>query len=129
MKALPTMIPRSTRVTSRVWRIQQCLLIIWFALGQVTSANAAGWSGASLVREIYPAPGHNGVFIRIESHVNPDGCASPSYYFLEKSNVLFNQIFALLMAAQARQAAINLQLVGCGGNNNLHPIIYQVIAS
>lgn len=110
-------------------KLLKSLLVVVLALPLSFSSLAAGWSGAYRVTEIYPAPGHNGVLIRIEQHSNPDNCSSPSYYFLEKSNVLFSQIFALLMSAQARQATINLQLVGCGGANSVHPIIYQVIAN
>ncbi|NOU52326.1 hypothetical protein HG263_17500 [Pseudoalteromonas sp. JBTF-M23] len=91
-----------------------------FALG--------GWSGASKISQIYPAPGENGILIKHGSMPNPDNCPSPSYYILKKDNILFNEIYALLVAAQARQASINIQVVGCGGSKDVFPSIFQVIA-
>ncbi|UTW44711.1 hypothetical protein KFE80_09930 [bacterium SCSIO 12696] len=92
-------------------------------------ALAAGWSGGANIQEIYPSPGNNGVFIKHGSMPNPDNCPSPGYYLLPKDNPLFSEIYALLMSAQARQATINIQIVSCGGENNLYPLIYQVIAN
>lgn len=92
------------------------------------SANADGWSGGSIIVEIYPSPGSNGVYIKHSSMPNPDTCSSPSYYFLDKNNIFFDEIFSLLMSAQARKSIINLHLSGCGGPNNIHPKIQQVIA-
>jgi hypothetical protein len=49
---------------------------------------------------------------------------------LEKSHPMFNQIFALAMAAQARGSLINFQYNGCGGAaGNSYPLIGQVIAN
>jgi hypothetical protein len=97
------------------------------------AANAAGWAGPAKVSAIYPSPGSGGAFIQTtssSSNVNPDNCSSPGYPLLEKSNPMFNQIFALAMAAQARGSLINFQYNGCGGPaGSSYPLIGQVIAN
>jgi len=91
-------------------------------------ASAAGWSGASTIDTLYPSPSHNGILIKHNSMPNPDGCPSSSYYILSKDNILFSEIYSLLLSSQARKSSINLQLVDCSGQNNTFPSINQVIA-
>jgi hypothetical protein len=90
--------------------------------------SAAGWSGETTILEIYPSPDNNGVLIKSASMPNPDKCPSPTYFILNRGNMFFDEIYSLLMSAQARKSTINLYLNDCMGANNVHPQIYQVIA-
>lgn len=91
---------------------------------------AAGWTDGK-IKEIYPAPAYNGILIKQETMINPDNCASSTYYLLKKDNPLFNEIYSLIISAQARESNIKLNLVNCKGvdeNANTLPSIFQVIS-
>lgn len=103
------------------------LCLVFVCIG----AWAAGWSSSLTVTEIYPAPSYNGILIKQSSMINPDSCASAAYYLLKKDNVLFNEIYTLLVSAQARKSNVRIHVSGCTGVNdtdNTYPEINQVIA-
>ncbi len=99
-------------------------------LGLVFSGGvyAGQWSGYAEIEAIYPSSSHNGVLIQHGSMPNPDSCSNSSWYVLEKDNPLFNEIFTLIAAAQARKSQVNLHVNGCGGYNNVHPVITLLIS-
>lgn len=101
------------------------------ALIMSSATLAAGWTSPLPTTEIYPAPGYNGVLVKQSSMTNPDGCAGSAYYLLKKDNIMFDELYALLMSSQARQSNIRFHLNGCAGVNagdNTYPLIFQAIA-
>lgn len=110
--------------------MKKYLLRLVFSIALIFNSSfssAAGWSGASTIDTLYPSPSHNGILIKHNSMPNPDGCPSSSYYILSKDNSLFNEIYTLLLSSQARKSSVNLQLLGCSGQNSVFPSINQVI--
>ncbi len=106
--------------------------VIWlFTISIIyTSANAGDWSGSSTILEIYPSSTNNGILIKHASMPNPDSCSPtpPAFYILDKDQMFFNEMFSLIMSAQARSSNINLYVNGCKGTNNKYPSITLVIA-
>ncbi len=104
------------------------VLIIGYLLCFSSATTAGDWSGSFKVTELYPSPDNNGVLIKQDVMVDPDSCGFDSFYVLEKDNVLFSQMFSLLMSAQARGAEVQIHLAGCSTHATPKPKISTLIA-
>ena len=103
--------------------------MLWVVLVLFNSAIfAGGWGGSTTVSEIYPSIDNNGVLVTQAVMIDPDTCNYSSHYVLEKDHVLFNEIFTLLMSAQARQSEVQIYLAGCSLHTTPKPKINAVIA-
>jgi len=89
------------------------------ALLLMSSASFAGqWTAFSPVFEVY-VHGQGDVYTTLEpstAHVNPDDCVNTSYLRMAPSNVNKEEIYQMILTAQASGQALSLYIDGCNGS-------------
>ena len=76
-------------------------------------ATAVTWTASEKVTLIHFWVGHNGVFVKQAQMISYPSCPRDDQYFLEKNHPFFDQVYALLMAAQVSGQPIQFQVDGC----------------
>ena len=108
--------------------LKKQILVLWVVSIVWSSTTLGQWSDEGKILSIYPSSSHGGVLVQHERMPNPDGCPNSTQYVLDKNHMFFTEIFSLLMSAQARGSNMNLHVDGCGGFNNVYPVITFVVA-
>lgn len=99
------------------------LILIYSAV--ISPVMAGEWNSWGKVEEIYTYPARNGVYFKLDNHVNPDSCASSAYVMLSKDNLLFSETYSLLLAAYSAKKSVTVFVAGCDGN---YPKIDMVLS-
>ena len=99
------------------------LLLLFIVL--VGPVKAGEWNNWGKVEEVYTYPARNGVYFKLDNHVNPDTCSSSTYLMLSKDNLLFGETYSLLLSAFSAKKSVRIFVAGCDGN---YPKIDMVLS-
>jgi len=91
------------------------LLIIFLTLIAPSACFAGTWTGWGEIVQVYPYPDRSIVYLRHTVTINPDSCASTSYYALPKSNSMFGDLYSLFLAGHSAKKQMKVFINGCEG--------------
>jgi len=97
------------------------LMLLGFSVFSLP-AFSGQWSAASkvLVTYAHTAHGGYGVFQLESMNTNPDNCTSPAYYVVSKANnPVFDEIYAMLLAAHLSEKKVQVWVSGCSPHNHM----------
>jgi len=78
-----------------------------------STINAAGaWTGYGEVDGLYIHSTNEGAFVKRGTVLNPDNCPNNDWYFLQKSNKNYNEVYSFLLAASASKQHIRVWIGG-----------------
>ena len=84
------------------------------------SSFAGGWGSREELTNVYPSTGVNGIYVAQSTMTNPDQCGRQDFYVLEKAHALFDEIYAMVLAARVSDKPIQFHVAGCV---NQRPVI------
>jgi hypothetical protein len=106
--------------------ILRIFLSLMVAVGYVNVSSAAGWSNDTTVTEIYSAGSKT--FVKFNEMINPDGCVSIYWIMLESSQLLYKDIFALLLSAKLTGSSVRYYVSACNTTTtSTYPILTQLM--
>jgi len=84
------------------------------------SSFAGGWGSREELTNVYPSTGINGIYIAQTTMTDPDQCGLQDFYILEKTHTLFDEIYAMVLAARVSGTPMQFHVSGCV---NQRPVI------
>ncbi len=87
------------------------------------SSFAGGWGSRVELTNVYPSTSVNGIYIAQTTMTDPDQCGLQDFYVLQKTHALFDEIYAIVLAARVSDKPIQFHVAGCV---NQRPIISLV---
>jgi len=87
------------------------------------SSFAGGWGSREALTIVYPSTSVNGIYIAQSTMADPDQCGQQDFYVLEKTHALFDEIYAMVLAARVSDKPIQFHVAGC---INQRPVISLV---
>ena len=89
-------------------------------------ANAGTWTPPVDIEVAYAHTGYGGygVYQISDTSINPDGCDTTWYVVSKTNNLVFSEIYALMLAAYTSGKQVRLFIDGCSPHN--HPEIQHV---
>lgn len=88
------------------------LFIGMFLYASVGMAQSTA-SGTTKATEVFVHTTNSGLYLRFEAMINPDGCTNTDFIFLPLSDPMFDQFYALMLAAYTTGKPVEYWVDGC----------------
>ena len=112
-----------SEVGGDIVRINLIVVFMVFFSGLSGLTQAASWGLQTTIIGYYSDPGTNNIVFTTANNQNPNTCSSSHYLVINSGASNFNQVFAMLVSAQAAGSPVALYYNGCLGP---YPLITSI---
>ncbi|MGN7917669.1 hypothetical protein [Lysobacter sp. 22409] len=65
------------------------------------------------ITEVQVWPAHDGVLVRHQAMINPEGCTRNDFFLIRQGSPMFKEFYALLVSAHASNKQVQVHITGC----------------